>query len=144
MNPISHFSIVKPTLETPFHIDFAWWIEHDANWRVFLLDCLCDEHRSVYAEKDQNMQIDLVDASTAEVKHVDAMLNTLMEHCAKREDFISKNTSLVDMVFKIFLANGNRPLNALQLSELTEKPATTILRTFSGFQVFKGIRPIQE
>lgn len=144
MNPAGHFSLVKPTLETPFHIDFDWWIEHDANWRVFLLDFLCDEHRALYAEKDQNIQIDSIDPQTAEVKRVDGLLNTLMEHCAQQESFISKNTTLVNMIFKIFLANGNKPLNANQLAELTEKPAATILRTFSGAQIFKGIRPLQE
>lgn len=144
MNPAGHFSLVKPTLETPFHIDFDWWIEHDANWRVFLLDFLCDEHRALYAEKDQNIQIDSIDPQTAEVKRVDGLLNTLVEHCAQQEGFISKNTTLVNMIFKIFLANGNKPLNANQLAELTEKPAATILRTFSGTQIFKGIRPLQE
>jgi len=138
MNPAGHFSLVKPTLETPFHIDFDWWIEHDANWRVFLLDFLCDEHRALYVEKDQNIQIDAIDPQTAEVKRVDGLLSTLVDHCAQQEGFISKNTTLVNMIFKIFLANDNAPLNANQLAELTGKPAMTILRTFSGVQVFKG------
>lgn len=144
MNPTGHFSIVKPTLETPFHIDFDWWIEHDANWRVFLLDFLCDEHRAIYIEKDQNIQIDSIDPLTAEVLCVDGLLHTLVTHCAQQADFISKNTTLVNTIFKIFLANRNKPLNSDQLSELTDKPALTILRTFSGTQVFKGIRPLQE
>ena len=144
MNPVSQFSLVKPTLETPFHIDFDWWKEHDANWRVFLLDFLCDEHRAIYAEKDQNIQIDSIDPETAEVKRVDGLLNTLVEHCAQQEGFISQNTTLVNMIFKIFLANGNKPLNSTQLAELTGKSATTILRTFSGAQIFKGIRPLQD
>jgi len=144
MNPTGHFSLVKPTLETPFHIDFDWWIEHDANWRVFLLDFLCDEHRAIYIEKDQNIQIDSINPLTAEVQRVDGLLNTLVTHCAQQAGFISENTTLVNMIFKIFLANGNNPLNSIQLAELTEKPALTILRTFSGMQVFKGIRPLQD
>jgi uncharacterized protein YjcR len=144
MNPTGHFSLVKPTLETPFHIDFDWWIEHDANWRVFLLDFLCDEHRAIYAEKDQNIEIDSIDLQTAEVVRVDGLLHTQVEHCAQQEGFISKNTTLVNMIFKIFLANGNKPLNSEQLAQLTDKPAMTILRTFSGMQVFKGIRPLQD
>ncbi|HAF61232.1 MAG TPA: hypothetical protein DCK95_02780 [Anaerolineaceae bacterium] len=144
MNPTSHYSLVKPTLETPFHIDFDWWIEHDANWRVFLLDFLCDEHHAIYAEKDQNIEIDYVDPLTAEVKRVDGLLHTLVTHCAKQEDFISGNTTLVNTIFKTFLANNNQPLNAQQLAERTGKSAMTILRTFSGTQIFKGIRPLQD
>ncbi len=144
MNPVSHFSLVKPTLETPFHIDFDWWKEHDSNWRVFLLDFLCDEHRVLYEGQDQNIQIDFIDPATAEVKRVDGLLHTLVEHCAQQEGFISQNTTLVNMIFKLFLANGNKPLNSTQLAELTGKSATTILRTFSGAQIFKGIRPLQD
>ena len=144
MNPTSRFSLVKPTLETPFHIDFDWWSEHDSNWRVFLLDFLCDEHRALYVEKDQNIEIDFIDPATAEVKRVDGLLHTLVNHCAQQEEFISGNTTLVNTIFKTFLANGNKPLNAQQLAELTGKSAMTILRTFSGVQVFKGIRPLQD
>ena len=144
MNPPGHSSLVKPTPETPFHIDFDWWIEHDANWRVFLLDFLCDEHRAIYAEKEQDIEIDSIDPQTAEVKRVDGLLHTLVTHCAQQEEFISGNTTLVNTIFKTFLANGNNPLNSQQLADLTGKSAVTILRTFSGVQIFKGIRPLQE
>ena len=33
-------SIVKPTPETPFHIDFDWWRENDREWRVHLRSLL--------------------------------------------------------------------------------------------------------
>lgn len=144
MNPPGHSSLVKPTLETPFHIDFDWWIEHDANWRVFLLDFLCDEHRTIYAEKEQDIEIDSIDPQTAEVKRVDGLLHTLVTHCAQQEEFISGNTTLVNTIFKTFLANGNKPLNSQELADRTGKSAVTILRTFSGAQIFKGIRPLQE
>ena len=144
MNPSARYSLVKPTLETPFHIDFDWWIGHDANWRVFLLDFLCDEHREIYADKDQEIEIDFVDPETAEVKRVDGLLHTLISHCAQEEAFISSQTTLVNMIFKTFLSNGNKPLNPHQLAQLTGKSATTILRTFSSPRVFKGIRPLQD
>ncbi|NMB61300.1 MAG: hypothetical protein GYA18_03040 [Chloroflexi bacterium] len=144
MNPSGYSSLVKPTLETPFHIDFDWWIEHDANWRVFLLDFLCDEHRAIYAEKEQDIEIDSIDPQTAEVKRVDGLLHTLVTHCAQQEEFISGNNTLVNTIFKTFLANGNNPLNSQQLADQTGKSAITILRTFSGAQIFKGIRPLQE
>ncbi len=144
MNPTSRYSLVKPTLETPFHIDFDWWIEHDANWRVFLLDFLCEEHREIYANREKDIRIDFVDPETAEVKRVDGLLHTLVNHCAKQEEFISGSTTMVNTIFKTFLANGNQPLNVKELSDLTGKPAMTILRTFSGAKVFKGIRPLQD
>ena len=64
-----------------------------------------------------------------------------MDHCAKQDGFYSTQTALVDAIFRVFLANGNTPLSPLELSDKIGKPAETILRTLSGSQVYKGIRP---
>ncbi len=138
----SKFSLVKPTIDTPFHIDFEWWQKHDSNWRVFLLGLLCANHQTAYANQDENVVIDYIDPETAEVKTVDGLLHTLMQHCAKQPDFISKDSSLVATVLRIFLSNGNNPLSVKELSSLTNRPANTILLTLSGPNVYKGIRPI--
>ena len=137
-----HFSLVKPTCNTPFHIDFEWWKDHDSDWRVFLIGLLCPKHQSIYSNLDENIIIDYIDPITAEVKSVDGLLHTLLNHCAKQPEFISTGSSLVSIVFRIFLSNNNAPLSALMLSNLVNKPANTILMTLSGPNVYKGIRPI--
>ncbi len=94
--------------------------------------------------KDLNSAtIDYVDPVTAEVAEVDAVQHVLITHCALQPDFITEYTSLVEAVFRTFLANGNTPLSAVQLSERIGKPALTILKTLSGPKVYKGIRPQQ-
>ena len=138
------FSLVKPTIDTPFHIDFEWWKNHDSNWRVFLLGLLCATHQAAFANQDENVVIDYIDPETAEVNIVDGLFHTLMMHCAKQPDFISKETSLVATVFRIFLSNNNSPLNPEELSSRTNRPANTILLTLSGPNVYKGIRPIHQ
>lgn len=135
------FSMVKPTLNTPFHIDFEWWQQNDNNWRIYLHSCLCEEHQAVYSDIEQNSFIDWIDPLTAEVKPIDSLQNILVNHCAKQPGFVTTNTTLVDAVFRIFLANGNTPMTPIQLAQLTGKPAETILRTLSGPTVYKGIRP---
>ena len=135
-----HFSMVKPTLDSPLHIDFSWWKQNDSNWRIFLFNFLCDKHRNIFKDQDDNVMIDYVDPETAEVKHVDGLLYTLMNHCARQEEFISNSTSLVSTVFRIFLSNGNEPLTSRELATITGKSATIILRTFSSPHIFKGIR----
>jgi len=137
------FSLVKPTVNTPFHIDFDWWQETDSNWRIFLLGFLCKKHQDFFSDKSDSLKIDAVDPETAEVHPVDGFLHTLMNHCAKMEDFIPDNLPLIGRIFRIFLANGNEPLTPQQLSEMVNKPARTILVTIGGYQVYKGIRPIQ-
>lgn len=137
------FSLVKPGVNTPFHIDFDWWQERDSNWRIFLVSFLCEKHQELFSDKDDSFVIDAVDPETAEIHPVDGVLHTLMNHCAKKDDFIPDNLPMIGRIFRIFLANGNKPLTPLQLSEMVNRPARTILITIGGQQVYKGLRPIQ-
>jgi hypothetical protein len=64
-----------------------------------------------------------------------------MIHCSKQDGFVEENHSAVDNLFRLFLSNGNSPLTAEELGNLTGKPGETILRLLSGPRVFMGIRP---
>ncbi len=136
------FSLIKPTLETPYHIDFDWYKEHDGNWRVFLFNCLCPEHQEIYKDQSEDGMIDWINPETAEVKRVDGLQSTLMSHCAKEPGFVTTNTAMIDAIFRVFLSNGNIPMTPVELSDKIGKPADTILKTISGLQVYKGIRPL--
>lgn len=136
------FSLVKPILETPFHIDFEWWKSHDSNWRVYLHNCLCSDHQMAFSEADQDSWIDWVDPQTGAVKQIDGLQNILIAHCAKQEDFITQKTAMVDAVFRALLASGNTPLNAIELSTIIHKPAEMILRMLTGGTVYRGVRPL--
>jgi hypothetical protein len=135
------FSLVKPTLDTPFHIDFSWWKQHDTSWRVFLQGYLCAHHQSTLGNLNLDDTIDWVDAETAEVQPVDGLQHILISHCAKQEGFLTDHTTMVDAVFRIFLANGNVPLSPNELGAQLKRPPETILRTLAGIQVYKGLRP---
>lgn len=141
MNETKRFSLVKPTIDTPFEIDFDWWKQHDNNWHIYLNSILCPEHQAAFANADQNIRIDIVDPETAEVHTVDGLLNLLITHCAQQPDFLTRNTSLVDLVFRVLLANGNRPMTPRELGAIINRPPETILRTLSGVTIYKGIRP---
>lgn len=136
------FSLVKPTTQTPFHIDFDWWKNQEKNWRVYLYSYLCAEHHAVFANAANSVFIDYVDPSTAEVFSVDGLQHVLITHCARQAGFVTHDTSLVDAVFRLLLANGNTPLTPTQLGEATGRPPETILKTLAGVVVYKGIRPI--
>jgi hypothetical protein len=51
---------------------------------------------------------------------------------------------LVDAVFRLFLANGNTPLNAVELGEELGRQPNIILRTLSGTRVYRGLRPCDQ
>lgn len=136
------FSLVKPTVKTPFHIDFDWWKQHDNNWRVYLHSCLCAEHQQAFADLKEDTQVDWVDPETAEVQSVDGLQHVLITHCAKQSDFLTNYTTMVDAVFRTLLANGNTPLTPIELAEATNRPAEKILLTLAGPTVYKGLRPV--
>ena len=140
--PVKKFSLIRPTSETPFHVDFDWWKQHDSNWRVYLHSCLCAEHQAAFTNLEEGYQIDWVDPETAEVTSVDGLEHVLMSHCSLLKDFLDMNMPLVDAVFRAFVAHHNTPMSPSQLAELTGKSSDTILRTLAGPQVYKGIRPI--
>jgi len=141
MSETKQFSFIKPTLQTLYHIDFEWWKTHDSNWHIFLFGCLCEEHQKLFDQCAENAMIDWINPETAEVTLVDGLQTVLMSHCAKLSNFVTPNTTMIDAIFRVFLANGNIPMTPPELSDRIGKPADTILRTLSGFQVYKGIRP---
>jgi hypothetical protein len=133
--------LVKPTLETRFHIDYAWWERQGRELRVYLQSHLCPEHREIFEGQDLTEEIDWIDPKTAEVTRVDGLQHTLRIHCSREADYITDRTALVDGVFRVFLANGNHPLTPNELASRIGRSAETILRTLSGPTVYKGIRP---
>jgi hypothetical protein len=135
-------SLVKPTVSTPFHIDFDWWQKSERDWHVYLRSLLCPEHQEAFANMEEGQMIDWVDPQTAEVKPVEGVQNTLMSHCVKQPDFLTDQTALVEAVFRLFLTNGNIPMSSEELGSRLNRPPMTILRTLAGARVYKGIRPV--
>lgn len=143
MTEMKRPSLLKPTVQTPFHIDFQWWKQNERDWHVFLRSLLCLEHQAAFANYEEGQLIDWIDPLTAEVKTVDGIEHALMSHCALQPDFVNERTALVEAVFRLFLVNGNSPMSAEDLSVRLNRPADTILRTLAGPRVYRGLRPKQ-
>ena len=135
------FSLVKPTVNTPFHVDFEWWKKNERDWHVYLRSLLCADHQEIFANVEEGEMIDWVDPATAEVKPVDGIQNALMTHCVKQPDFLTEQTAMVEAVFRLFLTNGNIPMTSQELGKRLKRPPETILRTLAGPRVYKGLRP---
>ena len=135
-------SLLKPSAETPLHIDFDWWKENDRSWRVFMRLLLCPEHQRILADVPEGDLIDWIDPKTAEVREVDGIQHALINHCALQSDFVTEHTTIVEAVFRLLLVNGNQPMSASDLSRKLGRPAETILRTLAGTRVYRGLRPV--
>jgi hypothetical protein len=136
-------TLVKPTLDTPFHIDYEWWKRKGLHISVELRTHLCPEHRKVFGEHFDTEKIDWVDKQTGEVTQVD-LQHILRVHCSKQPGYINEHLSLIDAIFRVFLANGNTPSTCEELSNIIGHPPEKILRTLAGRRVYKGIRPVQK
>ncbi len=144
-NPVkSPGNRIKPTLDTRFHIDYSWWEREDRDLRTYLISHLLPDQRARFENDDEQQHtVDWIDPETAEVRQVDALQQALVE-ASRDSQYITDHTTLVDAVFRVFLANNNQPLSPTELSKSINRPASTILRTLSGAQVYKGIRPLVE
>jgi hypothetical protein len=137
-------TLTRPTLETKFHIDYNWWDRADRELDVYLRSHLCEEHQEAYSEMEGDAKVDTIHPETAEVTRVLGIQHTLITHCAVQDDYLTPQTTLVNAVFRVFLANGNTPLTPEELGEKLTRPARMILRTLSSPRVYKGIRPYIE
>jgi len=135
-------ALIKPTLDTQFQIDYDWWEREKNDLRAYMITHLPAEMREKFADSDEDAVVDYIDPDTGEVFQLDE-LGLAIQEAAKAEDFINPQTSLVDSVFRVFLANGNTPRTPKELEEDTGRDARTILKTFGGIRVYRGIRPIQ-
>lgn len=136
-------TLIKPTLDTRYHIDYSWWERSDAeDLRTYLLSHLLPEQRDRFSQGMPDRLVDFVDPETGEVRQLDE-LGIALQLAAKDENFINPHTSLVDSIFRVFLSNGNQPLSPNELENLTGRSASLILKTLSGGRIYKGIRPIQ-
>lgn len=144
MTELKRFSLIRPTLSTRFHIDFDWWRQNDNDWHIFLSGLLCPDHQQAFSEWESSQVIDWVDPNTAEVQPVDGIQHLLITHCAKQEGFITPFTTLVDAVFRLFLANGNTPMTPVEMGAALNRSPDLILKTLSGGRVYRGMRPIAD
>jgi hypothetical protein len=70
MTEVKRFSLVKPSTDTHFHIDFDWWRQNENDWHVHLRSSLCPQHQSMFSDWKDTF-IDWIDPQTAEVVQMD-------------------------------------------------------------------------
>ncbi len=134
---------VKPTLETKFHIDFAWWQRKGKNLRADLRSQACTEAKEHYNAAGENQTFDWIDPETGEVFQVDLLWHLIHVHCSQQPNFIDELTPLVTAIFRVFIENNNTPLTPVEIHDkLQKKTPELILRTIGRRQVYKGIRPV--
>jgi len=135
-------SLQRFTDDTRFYIDFDWWDEVGLDMKTYLSSRL-QIGGDLLLEKDSD-QIDMVDSKTGEVRSVDGFQFVLQTYFKQLPDDFIKRASLVDAIFCILLGNANQPMTALELAERVQRQPDVVLKTFTGTQIYQGIRPLLE
>ncbi len=137
--------VARPDTKTCFHIDLNWFERNGRDLRLEMHGFLCDECRARYPTPADARIVDRVHPLTGEVTRVDALWESLADHCGLQPDFITPATPLTAAIFRAFLASGNRPMTSEELQKRIGKsnPAA-ILRVLVGSEIQNGIVPSDE
>lgn len=142
-NPRPQFkshALKRITADTRFYVDYSWWDESNLDLKTYLytrLDIGEDVQLDTSAE-----EIDLVDASTGEVRRVDGFQYMIQSYFNQLPDDFMARTSLVDAAFCVLLANANQPMTGRELAERLQRPIDVVIRTLGGPRIYQGIRPL--
>ena len=137
-------NFVKPTVDTPFYIDYSWWEGQSVDINIQLLDHLPENLREAYAGKRVDEKIDLIDWETGSVQQVEGLQYLIAIQCSEDPSYIMQAPTLLETVFRVFLSNGNQPLSSRALSPLVGRQPEKILRLLAVGKVRKGLRPVIE
>lgn len=122
-------------LERRFYIDYSWWEKSSRSIETYLSTRLGGN--IVAIEKES---VDLIDPITAEVRQASGF-EYAMQHYFNQlpPDYIAR-ASVVDAIFCVLLANGNRPMTIVELAEQINRRQSLISRTLGSGKVYQGIR----
>ncbi len=83
-----------------YFIDMNWYQEQERSFTLLATSRLCPSSLKRKIPKSET-----------------ALLNTLRQCCSKWEGFVTPSMPLLEMIFRLLLANGNEPLALEQIQE---------------------------
>jgi len=88
-------------------IDLDWLEEHNRSFLALAQGCLCPK-----CTKKRKGSEPISPAK---------LISTIESCCGKASDFISGSSPVLESIFRLFLANGNKPLSLEELSKQLAK-----------------------
>ena len=135
-------TLIKPTFDTLYHIDYEWWERSGKDLNQALIAQLPQSLRDNLSARPGETTLDYVDPATAEVTSENELMLAI-RIAAQGPEFVTPQTSITDAIFRSFAANGNQPMSVNELGELLARPPQTILKMLSGREVYYGLRPVR-
>lgn len=117
-------------------IDLDWYQQNSCSFSALASACLCPECRERLGEK-------LVSA--------EELLTAIRDCCSKKSGFITPKTAILESIFRLFLANGNQPLDLEELGrQLGERrgdiycTSTEVLSRLLSSNQYYGLRQVPD
>lgn len=134
----------RPTVETKFYIDPAWWQQIGRDLRIYLHGALCPVCQEELTPTNGKLEtVDHVDPQTGEVRRLNELWARLLSHCSQQPEYVESNTPLTAAIFRTLLASGNRPMTPKELQRrIGKSDPRTILRILAG-RTHYGIVPAE-
>lgn len=136
--------IARPDTNSLFYIDLTWFEKNGRDLREEMHTVLCDECRARYPSPTDAGIVDRIHPRTAEVTRVDALWESIADHCGRLPVFITPTTPMITAIFRALLANGNQPMSSEQLHKRIGKGnASAILKLLLGSEIENGVVPFE-
>jgi len=103
--------------KTGWLIDLNWYAEHSRSVSALLRGCLCDDCRKKVSKEGNP-------ASEAE------LISRIRECCQQRAGFITAQMPVMESLFRLFIARGNKPMTVVEMGRrLSERRGGDLYRT---------------
>lgn len=94
--------------KTHWFIDLDWFQQNNRSFSTLVQDYLCPEcAKRLSSEGKENS--------------VNTLLSTIKNCCSQAPDFLTDRSPILDSIFRLFLANSNKPLELEELGKQLSK-----------------------
>ena len=102
LNNMDKESIDTDQVESHWFIDLDWYQQNNRSLLVLAQGCLCTK----CSERLKGGEISVAD-----------LLSAIKDCCSKTPGFITRKLPVLESIFRLFLATGNRPLDSEELGK---------------------------
>lgn len=103
--------------KTRWSIDLEWYQQNNRSLSALARCCLCPKCTKQLSAKGKETSIR-------------DLLSTIKNCCSRSPDFITDQSPILESIFRLFLANGNQPLDVEELGKrLSERRSGDSYRT---------------
>ena len=125
--------------ELRWFIDLGWYEPNHRSFVTLVQGCLCPECR-------KRLKVEEGEVPAAD------LLTTIKDCCSNTPDFITGELPILESIFRLFLANGNQPLDSEELGkQLSERrggdgyrTSVEILSRLLASDRYYGVRQVEE